>query len=178
MRQFREIWDQANEVDLDEPRALREYLHQADGLYTHLDAHHSIEVRSANTPFSIRPSWSPNSRLLHHTFTGLDRYLLDVSKERYFFPLLAKRMPQFTAKTGRHLQEHAEMHDGLIKYHAYITACLNSSGAHYSAAKMRAQMQVFEKVLFEHMDEEVRSLSAESMWEAGWTEREMREFPM
>lgn len=43
--EFRKIWNDAADVDPDEPESLEEFLDEADGLYSHLSAHHGIEVR-------------------------------------------------------------------------------------------------------------------------------------
>lgn len=47
--EFRKIWNDAPNVDPEEPESLEEFLDEADGLYSHLSAHHGIEVR-----FSVR----------------------------------------------------------------------------------------------------------------------------
>lgn len=45
--EFRNIWDHAAEVDLDDdPMSLQNFLDEAESIYTHLDAHHSVEVGS------------------------------------------------------------------------------------------------------------------------------------
>lgn len=85
-------------------------------------------------------------------------------------------MPQFQAK-GQHLEEHKQMHAGLVRYHDYLDLCRGDESK-WSVKKLRGFMKDFEKVLFEHMDEEVASLGAESMQRAGWTVQELKEMPM
>lgn len=85
-------------------------------------------------------------------------------------------MPQFRAK-GQHLEEHTQMHAGLVRYHDYLNECREDE-SNWSLAKLRDFMAAFEKVLFEHMDEEVASLGAESMRKAGWTLQELKQIPM
>lgn len=42
--EFRKIWNDVSDVDLDEEGSLEEFLDQAEALYTQLSAHHGIEV--------------------------------------------------------------------------------------------------------------------------------------
>jgi len=96
-------------------------------------------------------------------------------EERYVFPVLAKRMPQFTA-SGQHKKEHEEMHTGLEKYHKYLQQCHRSRNE-WSAARLRENMAFFEQTLFDHMDAEVQTLGADSLRRAGWTLAELKTLP-
>lgn len=49
-----------------------------------------------------------------------------------------------------------------MRYLAYLNMCSQVS-ANYSASELRDIMRSFEKVLFEHLDEEVQSLKGENM---------------
>ncbi|KAF8318123.1 hypothetical protein DL93DRAFT_2184601 [Clavulina sp. PMI_390] len=97
-------------------------------------------------------------------------------EERYIFPVLSRRMPQFRAKTGTHLKEHKEMHAILDRYHEYLLSCVGSPEK-WSSDRLHEIMSDLERVLFGHMDDEVKSLGADSMYASGWTEKEMREMP-
>lgn len=44
--EFRKIWNDAEEVDLEDDGSLENFLDEAESIYTHLDMHHSIEVGS------------------------------------------------------------------------------------------------------------------------------------
>lgn len=41
---FRQIWSDAETLDVEDVDSLERFLDQADGLYSHLSMHHSIEV--------------------------------------------------------------------------------------------------------------------------------------
>lgn len=84
-------------------------------------------------------------------------------------------MPQFE-KTGAHLHEHEEMSRGLDKFAEYLKLCSRKPGE-YSPERMKEAM-AFGTVLFAHLDDEVRSLSAESLQAAGWSLAELRALPM
>ncbi|KAL7423457.1 hypothetical protein Q5752_001037 [Cryptotrichosporon argae] len=101
-------------------------------------------------------------------------------EEAYIFPLLAKRMPQFkdgAREKGAHLISHKKIHDGLDRYNDFLQAAL-ANPASYNAQTLRDIMDGFKKVLFDHLDEEVKDLGHESMKAAGWTLDEIRKIPM
>lgn len=50
-----------------------------------------------------------------------------------------------------------QIHTGLDKYSAYISKC-RQMPSNYKASELREIMDSFEKVLFQHLDEEVESL--------------------
>ncbi|KAK9899103.1 hypothetical protein P389DRAFT_141074 [Cystobasidium minutum MCA 4210] len=83
---------------------------------------------------------------MHHTI-----------EEVHIFPILATRMPEFQKETGSHLKQHEQIHDGLDAYSAYISKCRQMPSV-YKPTELREIMDGFEKVLFQHLDEEVESL--------------------
>ncbi|KAL7010246.1 hypothetical protein EMMF5_000266 [Cystobasidiomycetes sp. EMM_F5] len=80
-------------------------------------------------------------------------------EERFVFPMLATRMPEFKKGTGDHIKQHEIIHDGLVRYNAYLNSCA-SAPSKYQPEELRSIMSSFEKVLFSHLDEEVETLMA------------------
>jgi hypothetical protein len=94
-------------------------------------------------------------------------------EERFIFPILGERMPQFKAE---HLESHKGIHDGeyfdLFLIYLSSLDCLNagldrlktllskygSNPSSYSPTEMRACLDSWREVLFRHLDEEVRCL--------------------
>ena len=71
-------------------------------------------------------------------------------------------MPQFDMKQdGKHALQHDQIHDGLERFDA-VLAEFKKTGQ-YDPKRLREVMDSFKTVLFEHLDEEVESLSADSM---------------
>ncbi|ORX38632.1 hypothetical protein BD324DRAFT_372514 [Kockovaella imperatae] len=106
---------------------------------------------------------------MHHTI-----------EERYVFPQLARKMPQFKAgarEGGEHLKSHKAIHDGLEKYEKFLEEALRDTSS-YNASTLRGIMDGFREVLYRHLDEEVHDLSAPSMRAAGWTLAEIRQIMM
>jgi hypothetical protein len=103
---------------------------------------------------------------MHHTI-----------EERFIFPVLAERMPQFKRE---HLESHKGIHDGEYPalphcYMQFVFYCnlLSNAGLDrlealvskyksntslYSPTDMRACLDSWREVLFRHLDEEVHSL--------------------
>lgn len=101
-------------------------------------------------------------------------------EEAYIFPLLAKKMPQFKdggRDKGAHIKAHKGIHDGLERYQAYINKSKADPDS-YDGAQLRKIMDSFHDVLFNHLDEEVKDLGAESVQKAGFTLDELKRFPM
>lgn len=95
-------------------------------------------------------------------------------EEAMWFPVLARKMQGFRegefAKT-----QHAEMHKGLDVLQPYLMDC-KTGVQDFHRAKVRNIMDSFGTVLWNHMDEEVRELQADSMSKY-WTVDEMRRMP-
>jgi len=92
-------------------------------------------------------------------------------EERFIFPILAERMPQFKAE---HLESHKGIHDGKTFHrYIYIEALIFDAGiarlavllskyrskpASYSSTEMKECLDSWREVLYRHLDEEVRRL--------------------
>lgn len=92
-------------------------------------------------------------------------------EERFIFPILAQRMPQFKAE---HLESHKGIHEGnvfiiflkvlLILFDAgtdrlaVLLSKYASKPASYSPTEMQECLDSWREVLFNHLDEEVRRL--------------------
>ncbi|EAU91232.2 hypothetical protein CC1G_06867 [Coprinopsis cinerea okayama7 len=103
---------------------------------------------------------------LHHTL-----------EERHFFPLLAKRMPQFSPDhDSEHLKSHSHIHDGLDKLEALLKKWTESP-SEYSPTELRECLDGFKEVLFRHLDQEVADLRGENLLKY-FSVREIETFPM
>jgi len=101
-------------------------------------------------------------------------------EEAYIFPMLAPKLPQFgqnTPQSASHITAHRGIHDGLEKYSAYLNAAKRDPDS-YDGNELRKIMESFHDVLFNHLDEEVRDLGAESVRKAGFTLQELNRFPL
>ncbi|KAI0733188.1 hypothetical protein C8Q72DRAFT_950055 [Fomitopsis betulina] len=96
-------------------------------------------------------------------------------EERYIFPVLAKRMPEFR-DDEKHLKSHHGIHDGLDRLSALISGWSKDAKT-YSPVEMRSCLDSWRTILFEHLDEEVRDLSAENM-QKHWKLEELDQIPM
>ncbi|KAK6495415.1 hypothetical protein TWF481_003438 [Arthrobotrys musiformis] len=100
-------------------------------------------------------------------------------EESYFFPILAKKMPAFQKHNKEHgemIAHHRQIHKGLEKFEDYVNAC-KSGEKDFVASDMLELMESFEKVLWQHLDEEVQQLGAENMRKY-WTLEELKMIPM
>ncbi|KAL7921485.1 hypothetical protein ACQKWADRAFT_295196 [Trichoderma austrokoningii] len=97
-------------------------------------------------------------------------------EETYFFPMLAKRMPEFDPKNGDLVRQHAQIHEGLEGFEAYIGQCLRGE-TDFELGVLKAKMESWGGVLWAHLDDEVRSLGAENMRKF-WTLQEVQRFNM
>jgi len=124
-------------------------------------------------------------------------------EEKYIFPLLAKRLPQF----GKvHLQEHAQMHKELEKFGKFCQDCLTKlndkrgknakaegcgkpleedgsklkewSTEIWDSEKMKTLAKVLSDSLLHHLKEEEASLHPDSIQGAGFTLQELSRIPM
>jgi len=98
-----------------------------------------------------------HSLTMHHTI-----------EERFVFPFLAKRMPQFKSE---HLHSHKGIHDGLDRLDALLSK-YKSDPASYSPDEMKACLDSWREVLFRHLDEEVADLRGENLRKY-WTLQEV-----
>ena len=94
-------------------------------------------------------------------------------EERHIFPVLGKRMPEFR---GDLQAQHRDIHAGLDVFGAYLRGC--KSGEHaFELSALKERMEPWGDVLWEHLDEEVKTLGAENMRKY-WSKEEMRRMPM
>lgn len=91
-------------------------------------------------------------------------------EEYEIFPELAKRMPEF--QDGDFLKkQHEEIHEGIDKMQTYLEACSHGE-RELRMSELKEIMDSYGKVLWEHLDAEVRTLGAESMRKY-WTKEEI-----
>jgi len=95
-------------------------------------------------------------------------------EEMYFFPHLAKRMPSFKPDAFAYTQ-HKAIHEGIDKIEHYLRACRRGE-RELRREEFKEIMDSFGAVLWQHLDEEVKELSAENMRQF-WTPEEMRRMP-
>lgn len=82
-------------------------------------------------------------------------------EERYFFPLLAKKMPGFR-KQDDLLAQHRRIHAGLDMFKEYLEECRNGE-RELILKELKVIMELFGDVLWQHLDDEVKELGAENM---------------
>ncbi|KAL1748767.1 hypothetical protein HDZ31DRAFT_79383 [Schizophyllum fasciatum] len=99
---------------------------------------------------------------MHHTI-----------EERFWFPYLAKRMPQFSHKErGEHVVSHEGIHKGLDDLSALVRK-YRADNTLYSPEDMRACLDSFKEVLFRHLDQEVEDLKGSNL-KKYWKYEELR----
>jgi len=87
---------------------------------------------------------------IHHTI-----------EEQHIFPELSTRMPGFKDDEIL-IGQHEQIHEGLEALEAYLRAC-QSGEKELRMEELKGVMDGFGKVLWEHLDEEVRMLGAENV---------------
>ncbi|KAL2202692.1 hypothetical protein CC79DRAFT_1372852 [Sarocladium strictum] len=97
-------------------------------------------------------------------------------EERYIFPMLSSRMPEFDVKKGDLVKQHEEIHKGLDEFQGYLLRCKQGE-EDFEMGELRRRMEGWGKVLWEHLDDEVRGLGAERMRKF-WTKEEIAQMPM
>jgi hemerythrin-like domain-containing protein len=105
-----------------------------------------------------------HSLTFHHTL-----------EETHIYPVLAKKMPAFASDVEL-LDQHKEIHKGLDILEEYIAAC-RSGEKELRLSELKKILDTFGKVLWDHLDDEVRELGADIM-RRHWTLEEMRRLPM
>lgn len=96
-------------------------------------------------------------------------------EEQSIFPILARKMPEFKREVHL-LQQHKEIHQGMDRLEAYVADC-RSGEKELRLDEMKKVMDSFGKVLWDHLDDEVRTLGAENMRKY-WSPEEMRRLPI
>ncbi|TGJ82032.1 hypothetical protein E0Z10_g6743 [Xylaria hypoxylon] len=124
-------------------------------------------------------------------------------EERFVFPELARRMPEFRngrernlsdddandcakskspeeegkrRKAAELLQQHVEIHEGMEGLRHYLRCCL-SGETELQMGVLKAQLETWGPVLLTHLDQEVRCLGAENM-RCYWSLDEVRKMRM
>ncbi|KAH8910317.1 hypothetical protein BR93DRAFT_966333 [Coniochaeta sp. PMI_546] len=101
-------------------------------------------------------------------------------EESYFFPLLAKKMPEFRPGKGNGaaelLQQHKQIHAGMDVFEEYLRKC-RSGETELELSVMKEKMDMWGDVLLKHLDQEVKTLGAENM-RRYWTIAEVRAMPI
>jgi hemerythrin-like domain-containing protein len=82
-------------------------------------------------------------------------------EEQHFFPILAKKMPAFR-KELQLLTQHKEIHKGLDKLDVYLNAC-RWGEKELRMGELKEILDGFGKVLWQHLDDEVKQLGADNM---------------
>ncbi|KAJ5876428.1 uncharacterized protein N7529_002012 [Penicillium soppii] len=96
-------------------------------------------------------------------------------EEQHIFPVLAKKMPEFR-KELELLSQHRQIHAGLEKLEKYLEKC-RSGEEDMRREEVKRLMDGFGKVLWTHLDQEVKTLEAANMRKF-WSLDEMRRLPM
>ncbi|KZF22354.1 hypothetical protein L228DRAFT_239331 [Xylona heveae TC161] len=96
-------------------------------------------------------------------------------EEAHVFPRLAARMPAFKRELEL-VSQHREIHRGLESLQAYLQKC-RSGETDLRLDELKEVMDGFGKVLWQHMDDEVKELGAENMRKY-WSLEEMRKMRM
>ncbi|GAA6001151.1 hypothetical protein JCM10207_007433 [Rhodosporidiobolus poonsookiae] len=94
-------------------------------------------------------------------------------EERYIFPVLSKRMPQFA---DDHQEEHDTIHEGMHKLELLISK-YRTDPSSYSPTDFRAHLASWGPVLFYHLDAEVQSLKPDIL-RRYWSLEEVKRLPM
>ncbi|KAK0195620.1 hypothetical protein F5146DRAFT_922524 [Armillaria mellea] len=103
---------------------------------------------------------------MHHTI-----------EERYIFPILAQRMPEFSdAADDGHIKSHQIIHRGLEELSNLVTKWKQDPST-YSPTDMKTCLNSFKAVLFSHLDQEVLDLGGENM-KKYWKLEELANIPM
>ncbi|OLN81996.1 hypothetical protein CCHL11_09253 [Colletotrichum chlorophyti] len=97
-------------------------------------------------------------------------------EEKMFFPLLARKMPQFRGDDAVLLQQHRQIHQGLEGLQEYLENC-RSRRSTFDHAVLKSKMDSWGDVLLLHLDQEVEMLGAEHMRKY-WTLEEIMEMPL
>jgi len=92
-------------------------------------------------------------------------------EEVHVFPTLARKMPAFRQELEL-LTQHKQIHQGLDKLQLYLEGC-KTGQQELRLGEMKEIMDGFGKVLWEHLDDEVKELGAQNMRKY-WTIEEMK----
>ncbi|KAL1880789.1 hypothetical protein VTK73DRAFT_5174 [Phialemonium thermophilum] len=101
-------------------------------------------------------------------------------EETYFFPLLARKMPEFRSgaggRAGELVLQHRQIHAGMEAFEDYLRRCRNRE-TELELPVLKEKMDSWGDVLLRHLDQEVLTLGAENMRKY-WTLQELRSIPI
>ncbi|KAJ3515254.1 hypothetical protein NLJ89_g1879 [Agrocybe chaxingu] len=122
-------------------------------LYTLADG--SFTSRGLSLAHYLETAKTMNRHLkMHHTI-----------EERYVFPILGKKMPQF-AKENEDVTQSPPSYNapilGLVKLEKLVDKWIDEPST-YSPKEMRDCLDSFRDVLFHHLDEEVEDIRGENL---------------
>ncbi|KAI5822690.1 hypothetical protein K523DRAFT_287772 [Schizophyllum commune Tattone D] len=146
---------------MDDPISDEKWDGSVDELYDLADG--SFSKKGWNLNLYLRSALSFIDHLnMHHTI-----------EERFWFPYLAKRMPQFSHKDrGEHVVSHEGIHKGLEDLSTLVRK-YRTDNTSYSPEEMRACLDSFKDVLFKHLDQEVEDLKVANL-KKYWKYEELR----
>ena len=96
-------------------------------------------------------------------------------EEHYVFPELGRKMTKF-CKNEHLINQHKQIHKGLEDMETYLDKC-RSGEIELQLKELKTVMDGFGKVLWDHLDDEVRELGAENMRKF-WTRDEMKKLQL
>ncbi|KAH6684218.1 hypothetical protein B0J14DRAFT_466340 [Halenospora varia] len=96
-------------------------------------------------------------------------------EEQHIFPILRRKMPEFQ-NTAELLRQHKDIHKGMDAFEEYLDS-VKCGERELELSVMKEKMDCWGEVLWQHLDQEVRTLGAENMRKY-WTVEEMRRMPM
>ncbi|GAM40002.1 hypothetical protein TCE0_034r12010 [Talaromyces pinophilus] len=177
---------QSDGVDCGEPKEKLPKLTPAEfrvynRLAEHMDYFHNHFRHSWNELYTAccenkRPSGVSIRQFLNMGTQFLSQLNIHHSiEEQSIFPILARKMPEFKREVHL-LKQHKEIHKGMDRLEAYLMDC-RSGEKELRLDEMKKVMDSFGKVLWDHLEDEVRTLGAENMRKY-WTQEEMRRLPM
>jgi hypothetical protein len=76
--------------------------------------------------------------------------------------MLAAKMPEFRADNGPMVEQHKVIHAGLSELETYLRECKRGR-TDFELRVLKAKMEPWAEVLWQHLDEEVKNLRAENM---------------
>lgn len=141
-----------------------------------------LETLSPTSPSKNKPN---NLANLLYLSTGLCQHLEGhhTIEERFIFPTLAKKLPQF-GHSSQHIKEHEKMHkalDNLEKYIGQVSRNLRSGKVKngeleevFDYEKMKKLVEGLREVLLPHLAAEEASLRAPVVKEAGFQLSEIK----
>lgn len=99
-------------------------------------------------------------------------------EESFFFPILARKMPQFRATGGKSelLKQHQLIHAGMDLLEDYIRKVKNRE-TELDMSVLKEKMDSWGDVLHKHLEQEVATLGAENMRKY-WTIDEIKTIPI